>query len=127
MRSRLIVVPYLLGVEGASMGAGPLALQDAVADVLGPVRVERLKLDDEEGTEVGRCFELNRRLAVAVADARAAGEVPVVLTGNCHSQQAVVPHAGDHGGRWPSRGPWPVPRPRTLDASVKGALEHGLS
>lgn len=52
------------------MGAGPLALQDPLADVLRPDRVERLRLVDPPFTEAGRSFALNRQVAAAVADAR---------------------------------------------------------
>ena len=94
MPFRLIVVPYLLGVEGESMGAGPLALQDPLAEVLRPDRVERVRLEDPPFTEVGRCFALNRLVAAAVAEAQIDGVTPVVLTGNCHTQQAVVAGLG---------------------------------
>jgi arginase len=43
---------------------------------------------------VAACFDLNRQLARQVRSARADGALPVVLTGNCHSQQAVVAGLG---------------------------------
>jgi arginase len=46
---------------------------------------------------VAACFDLNRQLAAAVAAARAERVLPVVLTGNCHSQQAVVAGLGTSG------------------------------
>ena len=48
-------------------------------------------------TEVAACFDLNRQLAAEVAAARADGVLPVVLTGTCHSQQAVVAGLGTEG------------------------------
>jgi arginase len=89
-RTELIVVPYVLGREGAGMGAGPLALLDGAMAALSPERVTRLSLSGPFGNEIGACFDLNRQVAVAVAEARGRGTLPVVLTGNCHTQQAVV-------------------------------------
>jgi arginase len=79
------------------MGAGPLALQAGAVEVLRPQRVERLGLSAPFGNEIGACFDLNRQLAVAVAGARERGALPVVLTGNCHSQQAVTAGVGANG------------------------------
>lgn len=94
MRTELIVVPYLLGREGVGMGAGPLALAPDLERTLRPAAVHRLALREPFGNEVGACFALNRELAETVAAARARGALPVVLTGNCHSQQAVVAGIG---------------------------------
>jgi arginase len=90
MAVELIVVPYALGREGVGMGAGPLALEAATAEALGAERVERIGLSAPFGNETGACFDLNRQVARAVAAARTRGSLPVVLTGNCHTQQAVV-------------------------------------
>lgn len=49
------------------------------------------------GVQVAACFDLNRGLAGEVAEAQAAGVLPVVLTGNCHSQQAVIAGVGSGG------------------------------
>jgi arginase len=79
------------------MGAGPLALMEAAATVLATDDVRRISLTDPRATEVGACFDLNRQLAREVACARADKVLPVVLTGNCHSQQAVVAGLGGDG------------------------------
>jgi arginase len=97
MAIELIVVPYVLGREGAGMGAGPLALAAGAAEALQPARVERIALSEPFGNEVGACFDLNRQVAHAVAGARERGALPVVLTGNCHTQQAVVAGLGADG------------------------------
>ncbi len=76
------------------MGAGPLALVEPAAAVLASDDVRRISLTEPRTTDVAACFDLNRHLASEVADARAAGVLPVVLTGNCHSQQAVVAGLG---------------------------------
>lgn len=90
MRAELIVVPYALGREGVGMGAGPLVLREDVEAVLRPAAVRRIALGEPFGNEVGACFDLNRQVAAAVGGARERGALPVVLTGNCHTQQAVA-------------------------------------
>ena len=94
MAVELIVVPYLLGREGVGMGAGPLALEGGAIEVLRPDRVVRISLGSPFTNEVGMCFELNRAVARAVAGARRRAALPVILTGNCHTQQAVVAGVG---------------------------------
>ena len=94
MATELIVVPYVLGREGAGMGAGPLALAAGAAEALKAERVERIGLSAPFTNEIGACFDLNRQVARAVAGARERGALPVVLTGNCHTQQAVVAGLG---------------------------------
>jgi len=94
MAIELIVVPYVLGREGVGMGGGPLALQAGAAAALKPERVQRIALSEPFTNEIGACFDLNRQVAHAVAGARERGALPVVLTGNCHTQQAVVAGVG---------------------------------
>jgi arginase len=91
---RVFVVPYVVGREADGMGAGPLALADGAATAFATRDVRRVALAAPRATEVGACFDLNRQLAGEVADARADGVLPVVLTGNCHSQQAIVAGLG---------------------------------
>jgi arginase len=90
MATRLLQVPYVVGREAQGMGAGPLALAQPAAEVLRTDDVRRISLTETRSTEVAACFDLNRHLAAEVAQARADGVLPIVLTGNCHSQQAVV-------------------------------------
>jgi arginase len=97
MAAELIVVPYLLGREGAGMGAGPLALEAAAGEILAAERVTRIGLSSPFTNEIGACFDLNRQVALAVAAARERRALPVVMTGNCHTQQAVVAGLGAHG------------------------------
>ncbi|HEV2060174.1 MAG TPA: arginase family protein [Solirubrobacteraceae bacterium] len=94
MAGELIVVPYVLGREGIGMGAGPLGLQADAAVVLKAVRVERIALSAPFTNEIGACFDLNRQMAHAVAGERERGALPVVMAGNCHTQQAVVAGLG---------------------------------
>lgn len=97
MAARVLSVPYVVGREADGMGAGPLALGEPTAAALGTDDVRRIALTEPRTTEVAACFDLNRRLAAQVAAARADGVLPVVLTGNCHSQQAVVAGLGTDG------------------------------
>ena len=62
--------------------------------MLGGVAVQRVGLSAPFTNEIGACFDLNRQVADAVAAARGRGALPVVLTGNCHTQQAVVAGLG---------------------------------
>jgi len=95
--ARVLAVPYVVGREADGMGAGPLALMEPAAAVLATDDLRRIALSEPRTTEVAPCFDLNRRLAAEVAGARADGVLPVVLTGNCHSQQAVVAGVGTEG------------------------------
>jgi arginase len=90
MKAELVVVPYVLGHEGVGMGAGPLALEREVTEVLEPEKTTRVALSRPFGNEIAACFDLSRQVARAVTEATVRGAVPVVLTGNCHTQQAVV-------------------------------------
>ena len=100
---QLIAWPYHAGLRDVSMGLGAsfltaddgfrAALEDAgcavVAELVPPV--------DETLPEVARIFELDRRLALRVAAARARGAFPLVLGGNCCSCLGTVAGAGPDG------------------------------
>lgn len=96
--ARVLCVPYVVGREAEGMGAGPLALAEATATTFATDDICRLALTKPRTTEVAACFDLNRQLAVQVAAASADGVLPIVLTGNCHSQQAVVAGLGTNVG-----------------------------
>jgi arginase len=95
--ARILCVPYVVGRKGHGMGAGPLNLAAPAAALLGTDDVRWITLGKASSTEVSACFALNRSLAREVAAARTDGVLPVVLTGNCHSQQAVVAGLGTNG------------------------------
>jgi arginase len=95
--ARILCVPYVVGRRAYGMGAGPVALADPAATLLVTDDVRRISLSEPRTTEVAACFDLNRQLAGEVAAARADGLFPVVITGNCHSQQAVVAGLGTDG------------------------------
>ena len=92
MNIKLLLVPYDTGRRQWRSGAGPEHLLQAgltthlqgrghfVADI------QMIEANpDQPPTEIGTGFELMRRVAVAVRTARAAGQFPVVLSGNCNS------------------------------------------
>jgi arginase len=92
MDIQLFLVPYDTARRGWRSGAGPEHLLNAgltshvhshghfVADI-------QVIEDDptQPPTEIRTAFELARRLASAVREARACGRVPLVLSGNCNS------------------------------------------
>jgi arginase len=97
------------GLPDLSMGLGGSALaQDrelhAGLHAAGwETRVVRVEPVGEELTEIERIFELDRRLARHVADARRRGAFPLVLGGNCISclgTTAGIDGGGDLGAVW---------------------------
>jgi arginase len=89
MRVRLLHVPYDSGHRGARMGAGPLALAEAgAARTLRDQGHEVHERFVEAGpwrTEIATAAELQRLVAVEAAAARDAGEMPLMLSGNCNT------------------------------------------
>jgi arginase len=80
----LIVVPYESGRRGVGVGAGPLRLLDAgIADQLHAKVVEVVTPEAGNGREISASFALMVQVARAVATAREAGRLPIVLSGNC--------------------------------------------
>ncbi|KAF9636650.1 putative arginase protein [Lasiodiplodia theobromae] len=106
----LIIAPYHMGLYDHRVGGGPLRiLQHGIASEL-----ERLcptvhftnigPVDAFEG-EVGRMFEVMRRISTAVTRAVRAGSFPIVLAGNCQASTAVAAgiraaDGGDLGFVW---------------------------
>jgi arginase len=95
--------PYHLGCADLGMGSGPTALivdarfRASIEDRAADVALERVVAVDETLPEMARIFELDRRLAGAVAEAVQAGRFPLVLAGNCISCLGTV--AGLRGDR----------------------------
>ncbi|TYP84612.1 arginase family protein [Blastococcus xanthinilyticus] len=87
---RLLRVPWDSGHRNTRMGAGPTALAEAGAASRlrerGHAVVEQV-LVSETGwqAELATAFELQRLVSVAVGQARAAGQVPLLLAGNCNT------------------------------------------
>src|SRR2546423_174436 len=97
MRLRLISVPYDAGNRGLRMGAGPDRLA-AAAGRLGSrgVEVAEAPVEAPPGlrTEIGTTFALHRAVAAEVREAAAAGDFPLVLSGNCGSAIGAIAAAG---------------------------------
>lgn len=92
---RLLRAPYDSGHRDVRMGAGPTALSRAGAASRlrsrgHAVREELVAPASDWQAELATAFELQRLVAAAVADARAAGEVPLLLAGNCNTTLGVL-------------------------------------
>jgi arginase len=88
---RVIAAPYHAGAYNVRVGAGPTRLlEDGLEAALrqAGLRTSLRLIDpvDEFEGEIGRTFELKRRISAQVRDARAAGAFPLVLAGNCNSE-----------------------------------------
>jgi arginase len=91
-------VPYDSGHHAERMGRGPLHLVDGglarrLRDGGHDVELTSIVLDGFL-TEVGSAVAIQRRLALAVADARRAGRLPVVLSGNCNTAVGTLAGVG---------------------------------
>ena len=91
----LIAAPYHTGIRNHRVGAGPSRiLGNGLLDQLSnlgytPTFKEIDPVDDFEG-EIGRSFEIIRRIATCVSDAAERGSFPIVLAGNCNAQVGVA-------------------------------------
>ena len=98
-RLTLISVPFHLGVRGVGMGGGPLALLDEGAL---PARlrvaghdVEMAEVGEPSGeSEIARVFEIDCELAEAISGARARGQDPLIISGNCNVCLGAIGGAG---------------------------------
>ena len=99
-RVEIIAAPYHAGMRNLRVGAGPTRLLDdgieaALRGAGFGTAVRTIEpVEDFEG-EIGRTFEVKRRIAAAVAQARAAGAFPLVLAGNCNAAVGVAAGVGD--------------------------------
>jgi arginase len=100
MLVEIIAAPFHAGEANVRVGAGPRRLlADGIEDALRAAELStKLRLIEPvhacEG-EIGRTFELKRRVAIAVAEARASGAFPLVLAGNCNSSVGVAAGVAD--------------------------------
>lgn len=89
MDLRIIAVPYDTAIRDWRMGAGPdrlldHGLEDHLRAAGHRVAIERIELPPDEPTsEISTGFELAACLRDRVHAARSAGELPIVLAGNC--------------------------------------------
>jgi arginase len=99
----LISVPYSSARRDQGMGRGPTVLleQRDLAERLSDdgfdVSVDTVEIPDGLVPEVARTFELNRRLAASVRNARAEGAFPIVLSGNCNCSWGATAGSSDDG------------------------------
>jgi arginase len=99
MNVRLVSVPYDSGHREARMGRGPgHLLRHGLADRLTreghAVATRAVAAGGSFPTETATAFDLARTIAREVGEARAAGHVPVVLSGNCASSLGTVSGLG---------------------------------
>jgi arginase len=90
MNCTLIQVPYDSGRFAERMGRGPLhlierGLLESLRAAGHDAELVELRLPERFAAEPGAAAELQRRVAKAAGEARAAGRVPVVLSGNCNT------------------------------------------
>ena len=96
----LIAAPYHTGIRNHRVGAGPSRiLGNGLLDRLNSLNYASTSnqidpVDDFEG-EIGRSFEIIRRIATKVSDAAKRGSFPIVLAGNCNAEVGVA--AGMNG------------------------------
>jgi arginase len=97
---RIIAAPYHAGAYNVRVGAGPTrlladGLEQRLQEAGCRTRLETIgPADDSEG-EIGKTFELKRRIAAAVARSTADGAFPLVLAGNCNAEVGVWSGLGD--------------------------------
>ncbi len=105
---RAVFAPYDSGFHGRRMGAGPDHLWDN--GLPGVLRSERrpsltfvhVTPESDPPAEVATAFELDRLVSEQVWEAVAAGEFPLVLSGNCNTAVGTISGAGseDLGVVW---------------------------
>lgn len=93
----VIVAPFHAGAFGSRVGRGPRrllekGLVEAVRCTTRDVAVIEIEPVDAFEGEIGRTFEVKRRVAAAVSAASRSDRFPLVLAGNCNTSVGV--HAG---------------------------------
>lgn len=99
---RVILAPYDAGRRGIRMGRGPEhLLENGLAQELRPhgrgISMRTVALNGFPPFEVGAAFELDRLVAEEVRKATEAGELPLVLSGNCNTAVGTIAGAGTEG------------------------------
>ncbi|KAH7038483.1 arginase [Macrophomina phaseolina] len=94
----LIISPCHVGIYNHRVGAGPLRIQPHnIVDALqqfAPVNTTTISPVDEFEGEIGRSFEIFRRISNAVSAARSVNAFPIVLSGNCNASVGVAAGLG---------------------------------
>ncbi|KAH6988247.1 arginase [Ilyonectria sp. MPI-CAGE-AT-0026] len=90
----IIVAPYHVGIYDHRVGGGPLRiLSHGLAQELkkfAPVSFINIGPVDEFEGEIGRTFEIIRRISKAVSQVVTSGSFPLVLSGNCYASTATA-------------------------------------
>ncbi|KAI9148114.1 arginase [Paramyrothecium foliicola] len=90
----IIVAPYHVGIYNHRVGGGPLRILShglaAELERIAPVSFVNIGPVDEFEGEIGRTFEIMRRISKAVSTAVAKESFPLVLSGNCYASAATV-------------------------------------
>ncbi|WAO96101.1 hypothetical protein NCS54_01376300 [Fusarium falciforme] len=90
----IIVAPYHVGVYDHRVGGGPLRILshgiDRDLSELAPVSFINIGPVDEFEGEIGRTFEILRRISNAVSTAAKRNSFPLVLSGNCYASTATM-------------------------------------
>lgn len=87
--NRYFTVPYDSGHRAARMGAGPLRLVEELG-----VDAHAIETDMKMPREITTAFELYRKLAEAVHECVAVGDLPVVFSGNCGAVNGLAAGVG---------------------------------
>lgn len=86
MALHTILVPYHFGSHRVGTGAGPEALaSNGVLDGLPVSGTTTITVESQASSEIRQCIAVDAALAAAARQAREAGDVPVVFSGNCHA------------------------------------------
>ena len=86
MAVHTILVPYHFGSLRLGTGAGPEALaSNGVLDGLPVSGTTTVTVESQASSEIRQCIAVDAALAAAARQAREAGHVPVVFSGNCHA------------------------------------------
>ncbi|KAF5660758.1 arginase [Fusarium denticulatum] len=90
----IIIAPYHVGLYDHRVGGGPLRIMshgiDKELSKLAPVSFINIAPVDEFEGEIGRTFEILRRISNAVSKAVSNNSFPLVLSGNCYASTATM-------------------------------------
>ncbi|EWZ78743.1 hypothetical protein BFJ70_g11419 [Fusarium oxysporum] len=90
----IIIAPYHVGLYDHRVGGGPLRIMshgiDKELSKLAPVSFINIGPVDEFEGEIGRTFEILRRISNAVSKAVSNNSFPLVLSGNCYASTATM-------------------------------------
>lgn len=91
----IILSPYHVGIRDHRVGNGPhrirsLGITQALEELGAKVVLQEIGPVDEFEGEIGRSFELLRRISTAVSEAVTQNTFPLILSGNCMASGALL-------------------------------------